>query len=246
MLVRMRAASVNALDWHSTHGGLLLEIIGKIMRQQDETVRGVDLAGTVDSVGPNVTRFKPGDEVFGGAPASFAEFVRAREDRLLLKPRDLPFDQAATLNVAGRTALQGLRCPGGALRSLTGVGEVRHGGPAYVAARVRPRPPRAAHPSATGSLRTRCTAAGDVEERRPGHYPPETGEHGSHRHGSHRMVAHDLGTAGKEHQETHQQWRSHHAHEQRDPDERVDGAGADEVDRHADHRRAMTEWYSLA
>ena len=61
VLVRMRAASVNALDWHSTHGGLLLEIVGKIMRMKDEPVRGVDLAGTVEAVGPNVTRFKPGD-----------------------------------------------------------------------------------------------------------------------------------------------------------------------------------------
>ena len=109
VLVRMRAASVNALDWHSTHGGLLLEIAAKVMRQKDEPVRGVDLAGTVEAVGPNITRFKPGDDVFGSAPASFAEYVRAREDRLLLKPRDLPFEQAATLNVAGLTALQGLR-----------------------------------------------------------------------------------------------------------------------------------------
>jgi len=109
VLVRMRAASVNALDWHSTHGGLLLEIVGKIMRMKDEPVRGVDLAGTVEAIGPSVTRFSPGDEVFGGAPASFAEYVRAREDRLLLKPRDLPFEQAAAVNVAGRTALQGLR-----------------------------------------------------------------------------------------------------------------------------------------
>jgi NADPH:quinone reductase-like Zn-dependent oxidoreductase len=109
VLVRMHAASVNALDWHSTHGGLLLEIVAKVMRQKDEPVRGVELAGTVEAVGPNVTRFKPGDEVLGGAPASFAEYVSAREDRLLLKPRDLPFEQAATLGVAGRTALQGLR-----------------------------------------------------------------------------------------------------------------------------------------
>ncbi len=109
VLVRMRAASVNALDWHATHGGLVLEIVGKIMRMKDEPVRGVDLAGTVEAVGPGVTHFKPGDDVFGGAPASFAEYVRAREDRLLVKPRDLPFEQAATLNVAGRTALQGLR-----------------------------------------------------------------------------------------------------------------------------------------
>ena len=109
VLVRMRAASVNALDWHTTHGGLLLEIIGKIMRQKDEPVRGVDLAGTVEAVAPDITRFKPGDEVFGGAPASFAEYVLAREDQLLPKPPALPFEEAATVNVAGRTALQAVR-----------------------------------------------------------------------------------------------------------------------------------------
>lgn len=109
VLVRMRAASVNALDWHTTHGGLLLEIVSKLMRSKDEAVRGVDLAGIVEAVGPGVTRFSPGDEVFGGAPASFAEYVRAREDRLLLKPPALSFEQAASVNVAGRTALQGLR-----------------------------------------------------------------------------------------------------------------------------------------
>jgi NADPH:quinone reductase-like Zn-dependent oxidoreductase len=109
VLVRMRAASVNALDWHTTHGGLFLEIISKAMRQKNEPVRGVDLAGTVEAVGPNVTRFKPGDDVFGGAPATFAEYVRAREDRLLPKPSELSFEEAATLSVAGRTALQALR-----------------------------------------------------------------------------------------------------------------------------------------
>jgi NADPH:quinone reductase-like Zn-dependent oxidoreductase len=109
VLLRMRAASVNALDWHTTHGGLLLEIVSKIMRMKDQPVRGVDVAGTVEAVGAGVTRFKPGDEVFGGAPASFAEYVLAREAGLLLKPRDLPFEQAAAVNVAGRTALQALR-----------------------------------------------------------------------------------------------------------------------------------------
>ena len=109
VLVRMRAASVNALDWHGVHGGLLMEIAAKVMRSKDEPVLGVDLAGTVEAVGPGVTSFKPGDDVFGGAPASIAEYVRARENRLLLKPRDLPFEQAGSVNVAGRTALQGLR-----------------------------------------------------------------------------------------------------------------------------------------
>lgn len=109
VLVRMRAASVNALDWHTTHGGLILEIAAKVMRSKDEPVRGVDIAGTVVAAGPGVTRFKPGDEVFGGSIATFAEYARAREDRLVLKPKDLPFEQAATLNVAGHTALQALR-----------------------------------------------------------------------------------------------------------------------------------------
>jgi len=109
VLVRMRAASVNALDWHSAHGGLLLEVVSRIMRQKPQPIRGVDLAGTVEAVGPGITRFKPGDEVFGGAPAAFAEYVRAREDGLLVKPQSLSFEQAATIGVAGRTALQGLR-----------------------------------------------------------------------------------------------------------------------------------------
>lgn len=109
VLVRMRAASVNALDWHTTHGGLLLDIIGKLMRSKDEPVRGVDLAGTVVAVGPGVTRLKPGDDVFGGSIGTFAEYVRAREDRVVRKPADLSFEHAATLNVAGHTALQALR-----------------------------------------------------------------------------------------------------------------------------------------
>jgi NADPH:quinone reductase-like Zn-dependent oxidoreductase len=109
VLVRVRAASVNALDWHSVHGVPMIRAISTLMRQKDEPVRGVDLAGVVEAVGPNVTRFAPGDEVFGGAPAAFAEYALAREDRLALKPRDLSFEQAAAVGVAGRTALQGLR-----------------------------------------------------------------------------------------------------------------------------------------
>ncbi len=109
VLVRVRAASVNALDWHSVHGGAILEIASKVMRSKDIPVRGVDVAGVVEEVGPNVTRFSPGDEVFGGAPASFAEYASAREDGLVLKPKGLSFEQGAAVGVAGRTALQGLR-----------------------------------------------------------------------------------------------------------------------------------------
>jgi NADPH:quinone reductase-like Zn-dependent oxidoreductase len=109
VLIRMRAASVNALDWHSTHGGRWLDLIAKLMRQREDPIRGVELAGVVEAMGPGVTRFQPGDEVFGGAPAAFAELVRAREAALLPKPASLSFEEAATIGVGGRTALQSLR-----------------------------------------------------------------------------------------------------------------------------------------
>src|SRR6266540_1752969 len=119
VLVRMRAASVNALDWHATHGGLVLEIVGKIMRMKDEPVRGVDLAGTVEAVGPGVTHFKPGDDVFGGAPASFAEYVRAREDRLLVKPGQRVLIHGAGGGV-GTFAVQIAKALGAHVTAVTG------------------------------------------------------------------------------------------------------------------------------
>src|SRR5712691_277654 len=82
VLIRVRAASVNALDWHTVHGGFLLNVIATLMRQKDVPVRGVDVAGTVETVGANVTRVRPGDEVFGTAVGSFAEYASAREDRV--------------------------------------------------------------------------------------------------------------------------------------------------------------------
>ncbi len=109
VLVRVRAASVNALDWHSVRGVFLIRAASWLMRQKDEPVLGVDVAGVVETVGPNVTRFVPGDAVYGGAPASFAEYASAREDRLVAKPAGITFEEAAAVNVAGRTALQGLR-----------------------------------------------------------------------------------------------------------------------------------------
>jgi NADPH:quinone reductase-like Zn-dependent oxidoreductase len=109
VLVEVHAASVNALDWHLARGVpvflRLLEAIGAPKHR----VRGVDLAGRVAAVGKNVTRFKPGDEVLGGADGSFAEFTVTTEKRLAPKPAGITFEQAATLNIAGRTALQGLR-----------------------------------------------------------------------------------------------------------------------------------------
>lgn len=112
VLVRIRAASVNALDWHTVHGGRLVRLIAAVMRAPASPVRGADLAGEVAAVGRNVTRFQPGDEVFGTARGTFAEYAAAKEGCLAAKPRGLSFAQAAAVPVAGITALQGLRDKG--------------------------------------------------------------------------------------------------------------------------------------
>ena len=109
VLIKVRAASVNALDWHSVHGGPIITIASKLMRTKEQPVRGVDVAGYVESVGENVTQFKPGEEVFGNAPASFAEYASGLPASLAVKPANVSFEQAAAVGVAGRTALQGLR-----------------------------------------------------------------------------------------------------------------------------------------
>ena len=108
VLVRVHAASVNALDAHLVFMPLPARVFFGLPAPR-VAVRGVDVAGTVESVGRNVTRFKPGDEVFGSAPGAFAEFASTREDRLAAKSPRLTFQQAAALPVAGLTALQGLR-----------------------------------------------------------------------------------------------------------------------------------------
>ncbi len=109
VLVRVRAASVNALDWHTVHGGRLIRMIGALMRQPFNPVRGVDVAGHVEAVGKNVARLRPGDEVFGVARGTFAEYALGSENGLVPKPREMTFAQAAAMGVAGVTALQGLR-----------------------------------------------------------------------------------------------------------------------------------------
>ena len=78
-----------------------------------DTRLGVDFAGTVEAVGKNVTQFKPGDEVFGGRDGAFAEYVCPRADRAVtLKPANITFEQAASVNIAGITALQAVRDKG--------------------------------------------------------------------------------------------------------------------------------------
>jgi len=114
ILVRVHAAAVNPLDWHFMRGTPYLGRFGMGLRKPKDTRMGVDYAGVVESVGRNVTQFKPGDEVFGGKSGAFAEYVAVRADRaVVLKPANLSFEQAAAIPVAAVTALQGLRDQGG-------------------------------------------------------------------------------------------------------------------------------------
>src|SRR6266581_812530 len=114
LLVRVRAASVNPYDWHFVEGTpKIMRLMGVGLRKPKDTRLGVDFAGTVEAVGKNVTQFKPGDDVFGGRGGAFAEYVCPRANRAVaLKPASLTFEQAASVNIAGITALQGLRDKG--------------------------------------------------------------------------------------------------------------------------------------
>lgn len=109
VLVRVRAASVNALDWHTARGEpYFMRLIGTGIRGPKTETRGADLAGIVAAVGAAVTRFKPGDEVFGSGIRTFAEYAAVKEEGLVPKPANVSFEQAATLGVAAFTALQGI------------------------------------------------------------------------------------------------------------------------------------------
>ena len=114
LLVRVRAASLNPYDWHFIEGTpYIMRLMGVGLRKPKDTRLGVDFAGTVEAVGKNVTQFKPGDEVFGGRGGAFAEYVCPRANRAVaLKPANITFEQAASVNIAGITALQGLRDKG--------------------------------------------------------------------------------------------------------------------------------------
>ena len=114
LLVKVHAASVNPYDWHFVEGTpKIMRMMGVGLRKPKDTRLGVDFAGTVEGVGKNVTQFKPGDEVFGGKGGAFAEYVCRRADgAVALKPANITFEQAASVNIAGITALQGLRDKG--------------------------------------------------------------------------------------------------------------------------------------
>ncbi len=111
VLVRVRAAAVNPADW-AIMGGLPYIARPAPMyglRTPKNPVRGTDVAGRVEAVGSAVTRFRPGDEVFGWCRGAFAEHAAASEDGLAIKPADLTFEQAAAIPMAGSVALQALR-----------------------------------------------------------------------------------------------------------------------------------------
>ncbi len=113
VLVKVVAASVNPLDWHYMRGSPYIMRLGSGIGAPKDSRLGVDFAGTVEAVGKNVTRFKPGDEVFGGRSGAFAEYVIVPEDRaIVLKPASVTFEQAASVPIAGLTALQALRDKG--------------------------------------------------------------------------------------------------------------------------------------
>jgi len=113
VLVRVHAASVNPLDWHTVRGEPYFLRIGNGLRRPNRRELGVDLAGQVTAVGPNVVQLQPGDDVFGCAYGAFSEYACGEADKLAVKPTQLSFEQAAALPVAALTALQGLRDKGG-------------------------------------------------------------------------------------------------------------------------------------
>ena len=110
VLVHVHAAGVGRDVWHIMTGlPYPIRLAGYGFRAPKNPVIGSDMAGVVEAVGKNVTRFQPGDEVFGIGKGSYAEYVCAREDKLAPKPTNLTFEQAAVVAIMGSTALQDLR-----------------------------------------------------------------------------------------------------------------------------------------
>lgn len=109
VLIAVRATSVNAADWHMLTGTPYLLRLDQGLRRPKHPPFGLDVAGTVVTVGADVTNLEVGDEVFGEVNGSYAEYAIARARNVVRKPRNVTFEQAAAVPVAGLTALQGLR-----------------------------------------------------------------------------------------------------------------------------------------
>ena len=112
VLVRVRAAGLDRGTWHLMTGQPYLIRLVSGLRTPKSAVPGLDVAGTVLATGATVTRFKAGDQVFGISKGSFAEYAPACQDKLVAKPANVSFEQAAAVAVSGLTALQGLRDAG--------------------------------------------------------------------------------------------------------------------------------------
>jgi NADPH:quinone reductase-like Zn-dependent oxidoreductase len=112
VLVKVHAAAANPLDWRIIRGTPKVFRMMSGRRYPESARRGVDFAGVVVAVGKGVTKFKPGDEVFGVAGGTFAEYARAREKRIALKPAGVSWGDAAAVPVGAMTALQSLRDAG--------------------------------------------------------------------------------------------------------------------------------------
>jgi len=108
VLIKVHAASINPLDYHLLKHRLMRRVMSALSKTK--TARpGRDVAGQVEAVGKNIKQFKPGDNVFGACSAAFAEYACGRESALAMKPDRVSFEQAASVPVAGLTALQTLR-----------------------------------------------------------------------------------------------------------------------------------------
>jgi NADPH:quinone reductase-like Zn-dependent oxidoreductase len=113
VLVSVHAAGVDRGVWHLMTGlAYPIRLAGYGLRAPKTPVLGMDLAGVVEAVGKDVTRFRPGDEVFGIGKGAYAEFARAPENKLAAKPANLTFEQAAAVAISGSTALQAVRDKG--------------------------------------------------------------------------------------------------------------------------------------
>ena len=110
VLIKVRAASLNPLDWRLMRGEpKIIRVMAKLMAGLGTGRPGVDVAGEVEAAGSKVSKFKLGDAVFGSCAGALAEYTCSGEAKVTLKPESVTFEQAASINVAGLTALQGLR-----------------------------------------------------------------------------------------------------------------------------------------
>ncbi|MBV1909971.1 MAG: NAD(P)-dependent alcohol dehydrogenase [Kangiellaceae bacterium] len=113
VLVKIHRAGVNPLDYHLMRGSPYIMRLARGIGKPERTIMGADFSGVVEAVGEKVTRFKPGDEVFGGSRGTYSEYITIHEDKgITLKPANISFDESAAVAVAAATALQALRDQG--------------------------------------------------------------------------------------------------------------------------------------